>query len=67
MTLSPGESKSAAFAVNSAMLSFWTQDKEYKAEPGKFNLWIAPNSSEGPMASFELTVSGEEEYEILEG
>ena len=36
-------------------------DKEYKAEAGKFQVWIAKNSEEGLMGAFELVGSGHHE------
>ena len=44
VTLAAGESTTVSFTINSDMLSFWTRDKEYKAEAGKFNVWIGKDS-----------------------
>lgn len=44
ITLAGGESTSVSFVLNSNKLRFWTKDKEFKAESGKFNVWIAKNS-----------------------
>jgi beta-glucosidase len=43
VTLNPGQSTTVSFVLTSNNLKFWTKDKEYKAEPGKFNIWIAKN------------------------
>lgn len=45
VTLNSGESTSVTFVLNSSSLGFWTKDKVFKAEPGKFNVWIAKNAS----------------------
>jgi beta-glucosidase len=45
VTLNSGESTSVTFVLNSSSLKFWTKDKVFKAEPGKFNVWIAKNAS----------------------
>jgi beta-glucosidase len=44
VTLAAGQSTTVSFTINSDMLSFWTRDKEYKAEAGKFNVWIGKDS-----------------------
>jgi beta-glucosidase len=54
VTLNQGESTSVSFIINSDKLRFWTKDKEFKAESGKFNVWIGKNSQEGLQGSFEL-------------
>ncbi len=45
ITLAGGQSTTVSFILNSNKLRFWTKDKEFKAEAGKFNVWIAKNSS----------------------
>lgn len=57
VTLSQGEETSVPFLLKSSSLSFWTKDKEYKAEAGKFNVWIGRNADEGEMGTFELVNS----------
>jgi len=52
VTLAPGESTNVPFVLSSDKLKFWTADKEWKAEAGKFNLWIGPNSDEGQQGQF---------------
>jgi len=44
ITLAPGESRSVTFSINSSKLAFWTEEKVWKAEAGKFNVWIGKNS-----------------------
>lgn len=52
VTLTPGQSTSVTFTLSSNNLKFWTQDKETKAEAGKFNVWIGKNAEEGLMGTF---------------
>jgi len=52
--LSPGESKTVSFVLSSEKLRFWTKDKEFKAEAGKFHLWIGRNAEDGLQTTFEL-------------
>lgn len=54
VTLGAGESTSVSFVLSSDKLRFWTMDKVFKAEPGKFNVWIGKNSEEGLQGSFDL-------------
>lgn len=61
ITLAGGEQQTVNFVVSPKMLCFWTTDKEFKAEVGKFNVWIAKNANEGLMDSFDLTSSKQEE------
>jgi len=41
--LAPGESTTVTFVLSSENLAFWTREQKYKAEAGKFNVWIAKN------------------------
>ncbi|MCF8260147.1 MAG: glycoside hydrolase family 3 C-terminal domain-containing protein [Melioribacteraceae bacterium] len=54
ITLNPGEEKTIKFTINPKDLSFVTFNDERVLEPGKFNVWIGPNSSSGINSSFEL-------------
>lgn len=63
VTLTPGQSTTVTFTINSDKLAFWTSDKQYKAEPGKFNVWIGGSSAdEGQMGTFMLEASTEEHH-----
>ena len=44
VSLNAGQSTNVTFVLSSQKLQFWTMDKELKAEAGKFNVWIGPNS-----------------------
>lgn len=62
--LEPGESKTVSFSITPEMLAYWhyTSDHvpgregeyEFSAEPGDFQLWIAPNSASGQPVKFCL-------------
>jgi beta-glucosidase len=52
--LDPGESKEVSFTIDSGDLSFYNAKNQFRAEPGKFNLFIGPDSENVKMAEFEL-------------
>ncbi len=54
LTLAPGETKTVEFELSSEDLRFWNQEMKFAAEPGKFNLWVGGNSTDGLEASFML-------------
>jgi beta-glucosidase len=53
IALAPGEKRRVSFTVTPEMLAFW-KDGGWVAEPGRFNVWIAPGSQDGLEGSFEL-------------
>lgn len=66
VTLQAGESTSVSFVLKSDQLRFWTRDKEFKAEPGKFNVWIAKHALDTTLqVTVELTAT-KEAFETLE-
>ncbi len=52
--LKPGESNTLQFKVPISSLGFHGLDNTYKVEPGKFQVWVGPNSAEGLTDSFEV-------------
>lgn len=52
--LNPGETKEVSFTITPEDLAFYGATNEFKAEPGKFKLWIGTNSAEGLEGEFEL-------------
>lgn len=54
LPLQPGESREVAFTLTAAQLAFTRADGSLGAEPGIFDAWIAPSSTGGVAASFEL-------------
>ena len=51
--LIPGESRKVQFQITPADLQFFN-GKEYLTEPGWFDVWIGPDSTDGLHAQFEL-------------
>lgn len=54
INLKPGESHTIHFEIAAAEMGFYGIDMEYVVEPGKFDIWIGPNSAEGLKRSFEI-------------
>lgn len=54
VALAAGESKDVSFALTRKDLEFVGQDLRWLAEPGAFNVWVAPSSASGQAASFNL-------------
>lgn len=54
ITLKPGESREVAFTISTDILRFHNRKMDYVAEPGEFNVWIAPDSQSGRPATFRL-------------
>ncbi len=54
LELQPGETRSVSFMLNEEMLSFTRADGTRGIEPGRFQVWIAPNSASGLSGEFNL-------------
>ena len=54
VVLKPGETRRVSFHLGSADLAFYNSRMELVTEPGKFHVWIAPDSTRGVEAEFEL-------------
>jgi beta-glucosidase len=54
VSLKSGETKDVTFTLTPKDLEFFGATKEWKAEPGEFNLWVGTNSSKGLEANFVL-------------
>lgn len=52
--LEPGKTQTVTFALTADHLGFHDADMRYVVEPGKFQLWVGPNSAEGLEAEFEI-------------
>ncbi len=52
--LQPGESREIVFELRRDDLEFVGPDNSWIAEPGLFNVWIAPSSASGNPVEFEL-------------
>lgn len=56
--LRPGEKRTVEFRLSTEDLAFYKEDGKLVTEPGMFHVWIAPDSSSGLKAEFELTGVG---------
>jgi beta-glucosidase len=54
VTLQPGERRNVRFEVPVRDLGFFGPDMRYVVEPGKFNVWIGPDSTGGLEGEFEV-------------
>lgn len=54
VTLRPGESRRVGFTLRRDDLRFVGLDMKWLAEPGMFDVWIAPNAEAGLKGEFEL-------------
>jgi beta-glucosidase len=54
LELQPGETRPVSFTLNEEMLSFTRADGTRGIEPGRFHVWIAPNSASGLSGEFNL-------------
>ncbi len=52
--LQAGESREVVFELAAAQLAFTRADGSHGAEPGAFDVWLAPSSTAGVPARFEL-------------
>jgi beta-glucosidase len=56
VALAPGQSQTVRFTLRSSDVAFIGRDKRWVAEPGTFDVWIAPSAeAEGAHGTFELT------------
>ena len=54
INLKAGESRQVSFELRPAQLGFYNGDEQYVVEPGRFQVWIAPDAQSGLMGEFEL-------------
>ncbi len=52
--LKAGEKQSVRFAITAHQLAFYDEHVKLSTEPGRYDVWIAPNSVQGTPASFTL-------------
>jgi len=52
--LQPGETRRVSFTITEEMLAFTRFDGSRGVEPGRYRVWIAPDSSAGKWADFTL-------------
>ncbi len=56
IAIKPGETETVTFELSANDLRFHNRKLEYVVEPGRFHVWIAPNSAEGLQGEFEVVV-----------
>jgi len=54
VTLEPGQEKKITFMLTSSDLSFYNEKGQLKCEPGRFSIFVGPNSRDLKEATFEL-------------
>ncbi|WP_374013243.1 glycoside hydrolase family 3 N-terminal domain-containing protein [Pseudoxanthomonas koreensis] len=54
LALAPGQSCEVVFELDRGQLAFTRADGSFGAEPGRFEVWIAPSAAAGEPAGFEL-------------
>jgi beta-glucosidase len=67
-SLKPGEFTTLTFVLSTDDLCFWTKKQEWKAEPGKFQVWIGGSANATLTGEFDVTAAAtnaEEEFEEL--
>lgn len=52
--LQPGESQRVSFRIHTRDLAFYNEEMKLVTEPGKFLVWVGPNSAEGLQGEFEV-------------
>lgn len=52
--LEPAASRTVTFRLTEKDLSYWNQDAKFKADPGKFQVFVGGNSRDVKSAEFEL-------------
>lgn len=52
--LKPGEKKSLTFTLSTSDLAFYNERNQLATEPGKFHVWIAPDSTRGVEGEFAV-------------
>ncbi|MDR1075301.1 MAG: beta-glucosidase BglX [Xanthomonadaceae bacterium] len=54
ISLAPGESQEVAFMLDRHSLAFTNPEGGFTAEPGEFDIWVAPSSAAGQPVQFQL-------------
>ena len=52
--LKPGEQQTVRFSFGSKDLAFYNERMQYVTEPGKFQVWISPDSVRGVVGEFTV-------------
>jgi beta-glucosidase len=54
ITLKPGETKTLSFRLGTADLAFYNQQMKLVTEPGRFEVWVAPDAEHGVKGEFTV-------------
>lgn len=54
ITLAPGEQKQVSFTIDEPMLRFWNAEDRFVSEPGRFKVFLGPNSRDCAEGTFTL-------------
>jgi beta-glucosidase len=54
ITLKPGQTQTVSFRLRTADLAFYNQQMKLVTEPGRFEVWIAPDSENGLKGEFTV-------------
>lgn len=52
--LLPGESREMTFDLTGKQLGYYDENGHWRVEPGRYDVWIAPDSASGSAAPFQL-------------
>jgi len=52
--LEVGETKTISFTIKPEMLQFYTANKTWEVEPGKFNVWVGGDSTTSLKETFSV-------------
>jgi beta-glucosidase len=55
VALKPGETRIVSFTLRRSDLAFYNEHLQLVTEPGRFQVWIAPDATHGAPGEFELT------------
>jgi beta-glucosidase len=57
ISLAPGQSQQVSFTLTPEQLKFYDCSMRWSVEPGKFKVYVGPNSAEGLEGEFTYTSS----------
>ena len=53
--IKPGQKRTVEFALGTADLAFYNERGQLVTEPGAFQVWVAPDSTQGLRGEFRVT------------
>jgi beta-glucosidase len=54
VTIRPGETAKVSLTLSGRDLSYYDQEMRFVTEPGRYDVWVGPNSAEGLHGEFEI-------------